>query len=117
MMLILNQMRYLIILSVIITIKSDNSFLYNNNNPYSQRISDCFYFHSINEYSPDNNLLINTNYLTPYCRRISLNEKWNNTQGFIENNHTFQSLRLNGIQSEDLLQWSLAIDIIEQYEI
>ncbi|CAF0843443.1 unnamed protein product [Adineta ricciae] len=105
------------ILFVIITIKSDNSFLFNTNNPYSQRIFDCFYFHSINEYAPDNNLLINTNDLTPYCRRISIDEKWNDTQGFIENNHTFQSLRLKGIQSKDLLQWSLTIDIIEQYEI
>ncbi|CAF4152073.1 unnamed protein product, partial [Adineta steineri] len=95
--------------------KSDVSFLYNNHN--SETIFDCFYAYMIDELDPDNIPMNQTNYLIPYCRRLLSNDDINEIEGSIENRYTFKNLSLQGITSEDLLQWSISIDIIEHYSI
>ncbi|CAF0902813.1 unnamed protein product [Adineta steineri] len=99
-----------------IIIKSNASFLYNTIDN-SKTIFDCFYAHIINHRNPDENVFFHTNNLIPYCRRPSSIDPINKIQGYIENTFTFKNLRLQGITSEDLLQWSTSIDIIEQYSI
>ncbi|CAF1353414.1 unnamed protein product [Adineta steineri] len=95
--------------------KSDVSFLYNNHN--SETIFDCFYAYMIDELDPADIPMNQTNYLTPYCRRSLSNDDINEIEGSIKSRYTFKNLSLQGITSEDLLQWSISIDIIEQYSI
>ncbi|CAF4228708.1 unnamed protein product, partial [Adineta steineri] len=110
------QLFYFLILLPITITKSDASLIYNTNNN-SKTIFDCFYAYIVDDRDPDDRLLFRTNYLTPYCRRPSSTDSINKVQGYIENTYTFKNLSLQGITSEDLLQWSTSIDIIEQYSI
>ena len=96
-------------------IKSDESFFYKSN--LNSTSFDCFYASIIDDLDPMGRPVIPTNYLTPYCRRPSINDSIDDLQGYIESNHTFKSLRSQGLKSDHLLQWSISIDIIEQYTI
>ncbi|CAF1292762.1 unnamed protein product [Adineta steineri] len=110
------QLLYFFILLLITITKSNASLLYNTNDN-SKTIFDCFYAHIIGNRNPDEMVLFQTNNLIPYCRRPLPTDPINKVQGHIENTYTFKNLRLQGITSEDLLQWSTSIDIIEQYSI
>ncbi|CAF1274965.1 unnamed protein product [Adineta steineri] len=83
----------------------------------SKTIDDCFYASIIDDRDPNEKLSFRTNYLTPYCRHPLSIDSINKTQGYIENTYTFKNLSSKGITSEDLLQWSISFDIIEQYSI
>ena len=111
-----HQMMCFIILLITKMIKSDESFLYKSNRN-STTSFDCFYAFIIDDLDPDGKPLIPTNYLTPYCRRPLINDSIDDLQGYIESNHTFKSLRLQGVKTDHLLRWSISIDIIEQYAI
>ncbi|CAF3815544.1 unnamed protein product [Adineta steineri] len=110
------QLLYFLILLPITITKSDASLIYNTNDN-SKTIFDCFYAYIVDDRDPDDRLLFRTNYLTPYCRCPSSTDSINKVQGYIENTYTFKNLSLQGITSENLLQWSTSIDIIEQYSI
>ncbi|CAF1452639.1 unnamed protein product [Adineta steineri] len=86
-------------------------------NKNSKKIFDCFYADIIDDRDPNDRRTFQTNYLTPYCRRPLSIDPINKIQGHIESTYTFKNVRLRGIISEDLLQWSLLIDIIGQYSI
>ncbi|CAF1244459.1 unnamed protein product [Adineta steineri] len=98
------QLLYFIILLSITVIKS-------------KTIDDCFYASIIVDRDPNEKLLFRTNYLTPYCQHPLSIDSINKIQGYIENTYTFKNLSSKGITSEDLLQWSISFDIIEQYSI
>ncbi|CAF0794838.1 unnamed protein product [Adineta steineri] len=97
-------------------IKSEVSYLHNTRDN-SKTIFDCYYAHIIDDSDRIEKGLLRTNYLTPYCRRSLSIDPINKIQGYITNTYTFKNLRLQGITSNDLLQWSISIDIIEQYSI
>ncbi|CAF4144940.1 unnamed protein product, partial [Adineta steineri] len=99
-----------------IIIKSNASFLYNTNDN-SKTVFDCFDSYTIEDRNPKENVSFQTNYLIPYCRRPLSTDPINKIQGYIENTYTFKNLSLQGITSENLLQWSILIDIIELYSI
>ncbi|CAF1071802.1 unnamed protein product [Adineta steineri] len=96
--------------------KSNASLLYNTNDN-SKTIFDCLYTYIIDGHAQYEHVSFRTNYLISYCRRPLSTDPINKVQGHIENTYTFKNLRLRGITSEDLLQWSTSIDIIEQYSI
>jgi hypothetical protein len=100
---------------MVVTI-SDVSFLYNGNRT-SKTAFDCFYARIVDHIDESKVDFVRTNHLTPYCRRPLLNDSINETQGYIENSYTFKYLRSQGINNEHLLQWSISVDIIEQYAI
>ncbi|CAF0959925.1 unnamed protein product [Adineta steineri] len=97
-------------------IKSNASFLYDTIDN-SKTIFDCFYAYINDDGESYEHVSFRTNYLIPYCRRPLSIDPINKIQGYIENTDTFKNLRLQGITSENLRQWSLSIDIIEQYSI
>ncbi|CAF1325276.1 unnamed protein product [Adineta steineri] len=99
-----------------IIIKSNASLLYNTNDN-SKTVFDCFDSYIIDDRNPKENVSFQTNYLIPYCRRPLSTDHINKIQGYIENTYTFKNLSLQGITSENLLQWSISLDIIEQYSI
>ncbi|CAF1554519.1 unnamed protein product, partial [Adineta steineri] len=80
-------------------------------------IFDCFYLHIIDDRDSNEHVSFRTNHLIPYCRRPLSTDSINKIQGYIENTYTFKNLSLQGITSENLLQWSISIDIIELYSI
>ncbi|CAF3390101.1 unnamed protein product [Rotaria sp. Silwood2] len=96
------------------------SFLYNTNHN-SKTNFDCFYASIIDDLNQTDRTFLRTNYLTPYCLRPlsndSIGENLTLIQGYVENVVMFKTLRSQGINSEHLLQWSISIDIIEQYAI
>ncbi|CAF2631430.1 unnamed protein product [Rotaria sp. Silwood2] len=61
------------------------------------------------------------NQLTPYCRRPDNDEKQEEISYIfgknIANNITFKELSEQGITSEQLLNWSAPIDLVERYEM
>jgi hypothetical protein len=83
---------------------------------------DCLYTHIIeNDRYKDLSFYVSTDQLTPYCRRpdndetqeeisVILNEN-------IANKITFNELREQGVTSEQLLNWSAPIDLVERYEM
>ncbi|CAF1430373.1 unnamed protein product [Rotaria sordida] len=97
-----------------------SSFLYNINR-YSKTNFDCFYAHIIDDLYQNDGIFIRTNYLTPFCQRPlsneSMNEDLTSKEGYVKNRINFSSLRSQGITSEQLLKWSISIDIIEEYAI
>ncbi|CAF3784435.1 unnamed protein product [Rotaria sordida] len=97
-----------------------SSFLYNINR-YSKTNFDCLYAHIIDDLYQNDGTFIRTNYLTPFCQRPLLNESMNedltSKEGYVKNRINFSSLRSQGISSEQLLEWSISIDIIEEYAI
>ncbi|CAF0832608.1 unnamed protein product [Adineta ricciae] len=109
-------MLYFILIFVQTTIFIDTSFLYKANRS-SERVFDCFHVDTIDDFHRQEKPLLRTNYLVPYCRRLLPTDAVNEAEGYIENNHTFKSLRLQEIASEDLLKWSITIDVIEQYAV
>jgi hypothetical protein len=92
------------------------SFFYDTDRS-SKTVFDCFYARIIDDIVRKDENFLRTNYLTPYCRRLSSNDPIVEIQGTVENNITFNSLRSQQITSEHLLQWSILIDVIEQYAI
>ena len=93
-----------------------NSLLIHNTDGNSKTDIDCVYAYMIdisNEYDKN----VYTNYLTPYCRRVFVNDSVDQIEGNVENIITFENLRSEGISSENLFEWSRSIDIIEEYEI
>ncbi|CAF4037284.1 unnamed protein product, partial [Adineta steineri] len=106
---------FIMLLSMTV-IKSDVSYLHNTHDN-SKTIFDCFYAYITNDRDPNYKLFFRTNYLTSYCRRPLSTDPINKIQGYIENTYTFKNLSLQGITSENLLQWSLSVDVIEQYSI
>lgn len=58
-------------------------------------------------------------YLIPYCIRLDDNEEQAKgpTEENIETKIHFVELKQQGIKGEDLLKWSLPIDIAEEYEM
>ncbi len=97
-------------------VKSNVSFLYNTNSN-SKTAFDCFYAHIIDNREWRAQNVSRADYLTPYCRRPSSNDSIGNIQGYVQSTETLKSLRSKGISSEDLLQSSMALDVIEQYAI
>ncbi|CAF4165072.1 unnamed protein product, partial [Adineta steineri] len=110
------QSLYFIILLPLIIIKSNASFLYNTNDN-SKAIFDCIDSYIIDDRYQYEHVSFKANHLTPYCRRLLSTDPINKIPGYIENTDTFKNLRLRGITSENLLQRSILIDIIEQYSI
>ncbi|CAF0817434.1 unnamed protein product [Adineta steineri] len=110
------RLLYFIILLSTIIIKSNASFLYNTNDS-SKTIFDCFDSYIIDTRDPYEHVSFRANHLIPYCRRPLSTDPINKIQGYIENTYTFKNLSLQGITSENLRQWSISIDIIEQYSI
>ncbi|CAF4344257.1 unnamed protein product, partial [Rotaria sordida] len=82
---------------------------------------DCFYAHIIDDLNQNDGTFIRTNYFTSYCQRPLLNESMNEDltwkEGYVKNRINFSSLRSQGITSEQLLEWSISIDIIDEYAI
>ncbi|CAF1513678.1 unnamed protein product, partial [Adineta steineri] len=95
--------------------------LFYNTNPIHKTNFDCFYAHMIDDFHQNNGTFLRTNSLTPYCLRPLLNDSTDENStlivGSIQNTITFKSLRSQQIRSEELLQWSISIDIIEAYAI
>ncbi|CAF1406391.1 unnamed protein product, partial [Adineta steineri] len=110
------QLLYFIILLPLIIIKSNASFLYNTNDN-SKTIFDCFDSYIVDDRYSYEHVSFRANHLIPYCRRPLSIDRTNIIQGYIENTYTFKNLSLQGVTSENLLQWSISIDIIEQYFI
>ncbi|CAF4198864.1 unnamed protein product, partial [Adineta steineri] len=110
------QLLYFIILLPLIIIKSNASFLYNTIDN-SKTIFDCFDSYIVDDRYSYEHVSFRANHLIPYCRRPLSIDRTNKIQGYIENTYTFKDLRLQGITSENLFQWSISIDIIEQYSI
>ncbi|CAF4172018.1 unnamed protein product, partial [Adineta steineri] len=110
------QLLYFIILLPLIIIKSNASFLYNTNDN-SKTTFDCIDSYIIDDRYQYEHVSFQANHLTPYCRRPLSTDPINKIQGYIENTYTFKDLSLQGITSENLRQWSISIDIIEQYAI
>jgi len=100
---------------MVITI-SNNSFIYNTNRN-SKTDFDCFYAYIIDNFNTKDGVFLRANYLTPYCRRLISIDSIDEIEGNVENTITFKILRSQEIPSEQLLQWSISIDIIEQYAI
>ena len=98
---------------IMITI-SDTTFIYNTNNSLKQDF-DCLYANIIEVFNRSDGTFLYTNYLTPYCRRLTLNDLIDDIEGYVENKINFKDLRSQHIHTEQLLQWSIDIDIIEQY--
>ena len=86
-------MLYFILIFIQIIIIIDTSFLYKTNRS-SERVFDCFHADTIDDFHRQEQPLLRTNYLVPYCRRLLLTDAVNETEGYIENIHTFKSLRL-----------------------
>ncbi|CAF4800766.1 unnamed protein product [Rotaria sp. Silwood2] len=101
-------------------IESNISFLYHTNHG-SKTNFDCFYAYIIDDLNQTDRTFLRTNYLTPYCPRPlsndSIGENLTLIQGYVENVVMFKTLRSQGFNSEHLLQWTISIDIIEQYAI
>ncbi|CAF1381404.1 unnamed protein product [Adineta steineri] len=110
------QLLYFIILLPLIIIKSNASFLYNTNDN-SKTTFDCIDSYIIDDRYSYEHVSFQANHLIPYCRRPLSTDPINKIQGYIENTYTFKDLSLQGITSENLRQWSISIDIIEQYSI
>jgi len=82
----------------------------------SQTDYDCFYASIIDDLIGEKNgTFLRTDYLTPYCLRPSSNDSPILIEGNIETATTFKSLRSQQISSKQLFEWSISIDIIEQY--
>ena len=100
---------------MIIITELNCSLIYNTDGNLKTDI-DCIYAY-ISDISYEYEKNVHTNYLTPYCRRLSFNDLVVEVEGNTENVITFENLRFQNMTSEDLFQWSNSIDIIEDYEI
>ena len=100
---------------ILITTELHGSFIYTIDKNSKTDI-DCIYAY-MTDINYDYNQNIHINYLTPYCRRLSFNDSIIDVEGNVENVITFQDLHSQHVTSEELLQWSSSIDIIQDYEI
>jgi hypothetical protein len=110
------SMCFQMIFFILMIIPLDTSLLYSTNDN-SMKNFDCFYAHFIENVNKKDGTFRSTNYLTPYCRRLSSDETLEDIQGYMKNRITIENLRSQRITSTQLLQWSISLDTIEKYAI
>ncbi|CAF3057943.1 unnamed protein product [Rotaria sp. Silwood2] len=114
-------MHIMIFLALCNAVYNQYSLYYSNIRPSSYLIFDCLYIQLIEDELNEYSSYIMNNQLTPYCRRPDYDENEEEISDIltenIANKITFKELSKQGVTSEQLLNWSAPIDLVERYEM
>jgi hypothetical protein len=113
--------RVMIFVGLLNVLNSRYSVYYSDIRQDSYLIFDCLYAQFIEHETDPHVPYIRINQLTPYCRRPDNDEEQEVISDILDKNVvnkiSFDELREQGVTSEQLLNWSVPIDLAERYEI